>query len=52
MIYKSALVHPFHYAPQTNRKLVKDAAKEIKEECNKINWRIVEKDRKQVSSMI
>ncbi len=51
-IYKSALIHPFHYTPQNNRKLVKDAAKEIKEERNKINWRIIEKDRKQVSSMI
>ncbi len=51
-IYKSALIHPFHYAPQNNRKLVKDAAKEIKKERNKINWRIIEKDRKQVSSMI
>ncbi len=51
-IYKSALIHPFHYAPQNNRKLVKDAAKEIEEEHNEINWRIIEKDRKQVSSMI
>jgi hypothetical protein len=48
-IYKSALIHQLHCAPQT---LVKDAAKEIKEEHNKINWGIVEKDRKQVSLMI
>jgi hypothetical protein len=52
MIYKSALIHLFHYAPQTNRKLVKDAAKEIEEERNEINWHIIEKDRKQVSLMI
>jgi hypothetical protein len=31
---------------------VKDAAKEIKEKHNEINWRIAEKDRKQVSLMI
>jgi hypothetical protein len=36
-IYKSALIHPFHYAPQNNRKLVKEAANEIDKECNKIN---------------
>jgi hypothetical protein len=52
MIYKSALIHPFHYAPQNNRKLVREAANEIDKENNKINWRIVEKDRKQISSMI
>jgi hypothetical protein len=51
-IYKSALIHLFHYAPQNNRKLVKDAAKKNEEEHNEINWRIIEKDRKQVSSMI
>ncbi len=28
-INKSALIHPFHYAPQNNRKLVKEAANEM-----------------------
>jgi hypothetical protein len=51
-INKSASIHPFHYSPQTNRKLVKDTAKKIEEEPNEINWCIVEKDRKQVSLMI
>jgi hypothetical protein len=51
-IYKSASIHPFHYAPQNNRKLVKEAANEMDEEHNKINWRIIEKDRKKISSMI
>ncbi len=44
-IYKSASIHPFHYAPQNNRKLVKEAT-------NEINWRIVKKDRKHISLMI
>jgi hypothetical protein len=51
-IYKSALIHPFHYAPQNNRKFIKEAANEMDEERNKINWQIVKKDRKQISSMI
>jgi hypothetical protein len=29
MIYKSASIHPFHYAPQYNQKLVKDATIEM-----------------------
>jgi hypothetical protein len=52
LIYKSALIHPFHYAPQTNYLLVTAAAKEIDKERNKINWRMVEKDRKNISLMI
>jgi hypothetical protein len=51
-IYMSASIHLFHYTPQTNRKLVKDTAKEIEEEPIEINWCIIEKDRKQVSLMI
>ncbi len=51
-IYKSASIHPFHYAPQNNRKLIKEAANEMDKERNEINWRIVEKDRKQISVMI
>jgi hypothetical protein len=51
-IYKSVLNYPFHYAPQNNRKLVKEAANEMDKERNEINWRIVEKDRNQISLMI
>jgi hypothetical protein len=32
MIYKSASIHPFHYAPQYNQKLVKDATIEMEAE--------------------
>ena len=51
-IYKSTSINPFHYAPQTNRVLVKAANSEMEEERNEMNWKIVEKDRKQISSMI
>jgi hypothetical protein len=52
LIYKSASIHPFHHAPQTNHLLVMAAAKEMDKERNKINWCMVEKDRKQISLMI
>jgi hypothetical protein len=42
-IYKSALIHPFHYAPQTNCLLVMAAPKEMDKERNKINWCMVKK---------
>jgi hypothetical protein len=51
-MYKSASIHPFHYAPQNKRKLVKEAANKMDKERNQINWRIVEKYRKQISSLI
>jgi hypothetical protein len=51
-IYKSTSINPFHYAPQTNRVLVKAANSEMEEERNETNWKIVEKDRKQISSVI
>jgi len=51
-IYKSTSINPFHYAPQTNRVLVKAATSVVGEERNEMNWKIVEKDRKQISSMI
>jgi len=51
-IYKSSSINPFHYASQTNRVLVKAANSEMEEERNEMNWKIVEKDRKQISSMI
>ena len=51
-IYKSTSINPFHYAPQTNRVLVKAATSDMEEERNEMNWKIAEKDRKQISSMI
>ena len=51
-MYTSTSINPFHYAPQGNRKLIMDAAIKIDEEHNKINWRIVKKDRSKISSMI
>jgi hypothetical protein len=51
-MYKSTSINPFHYAPQGNRKLIMDAAIKMDEEHNEINWRIVEKDRSKISSMI
>jgi hypothetical protein len=51
-MYKSTSINPFHYAPQTNRTMVKAAASELEEERNEVNWRIVNKDKKQVTSII
>jgi hypothetical protein len=51
-LYKSTNINPFLYAPQGNRKLIKEATTKMEEEQNKINWRIVEKDRSKISSMI
>ena len=51
-IYKSTSINPFHYTPQTNRVLVKAANSEMEEERNETNSKIVEKDRKQISSVI
>jgi hypothetical protein len=51
-MYKSTSINPFHYAPQGNRKLILDAATKMDEERNEINWRIVEKDRSKISSVI
>jgi hypothetical protein len=44
-IYKSTSINPFHYAPQTNRVLVKAANSKMEEERNETNW-------KQISSVI
>ena len=52
MLYKNPSINPFHYAPQVNRALVKAATVEIEEERNQFNWRINEKDKKQISSVI
>jgi hypothetical protein len=50
--YKCTSINPFQYAPQNNQELVQAATNEIEEERNKINWRIVKKDRKQISLLI
>jgi hypothetical protein len=51
-IYKSASIHPFHCAPQTNHAMMKVVSSELEEKQNKINWRINEKDEKQTTSII
>jgi hypothetical protein len=51
-IYKSTSINPFQYAPQNNHALVKAAMTEMEETQNEINWKVVEKDRKQISSII
>jgi hypothetical protein len=52
LIYKSSLVHPFHYAPQANSAMVKAASSKIEEERKEINWRINDKDKRQTTSII
>jgi hypothetical protein len=52
MLYKNPSINPFHYAPQVCRALVKAATVEIEEERNQFNWRVNEKDKKQISSVI
>ena len=52
MLYKNPSINPFHYAPQVCRALVKAATTEIEEERNEFNWRVNEKDKKQISSVI
>jgi hypothetical protein len=51
-MYKSTSINPFHYAPQGNRKLILEATAKMDEERNELNWRIVEKDRSKISSLI
>ena len=51
-MYKSTSLNPFHYAPQGNRKLISEATAKMHEERNELNWRIVEKDRSKMSSLI
>ena len=51
-MYKSTSLNPFHYAPQTNRKTILEAATKMDEEQNELNWSIVEKDRSKISSLI
>ncbi len=46
MMYKNPSINPFHYAPQNCRALVKAALVKIKEEQNKFNWKVNEKDKK------
>ena len=52
MMYKNPSINPFHYAPQDCRILVKAATVEIEEERNQFNWRVNEKDKKQILSVI
>jgi hypothetical protein len=52
LIYKSALIHPFHYILQTNCVMVNAASSKLKEECNEVNCRIKDKDKKQVTTAI
>ncbi len=51
-IYKSTLINPFQYALQTNRAMVKAASSKLEEERNELNWRITDKDKKQVTIVI
>ena len=52
VMYKNTSVNPFHYAPHNNRALIQAAWVEIEEERNEFNWRVNEKDKKQISSVI
>ncbi len=52
LMYKLTSLNPFHYAPQGNRKKILEAATKMDKECNEVNWRIVEKDRSKISSLI
>ena len=52
LLYKSISINPCLYAPQGNGKHIMGAATKVDKERNKINWRIVEKDRSKISSMI
>jgi hypothetical protein len=52
LMYKNPSINPFHYGPQTNHALVKAASAKIQEECNEINWKINNKDKRVISSVI
>ncbi len=51
-MYKSTSLNLFPYAPQGSRKTILEAATKMEEERNEVNWRIVEKDRSKISSLI
>ena len=51
-MYKSMSLNPFQYAPQGNRKMILEAATKMDKEQNKLNWRIIKKDRSKISSLI
>jgi hypothetical protein len=51
-IYKSTSINPFQHALQTNCVMVKAASNKLEEERNKLNWRITDKDKKQVIVVI
>jgi hypothetical protein len=52
LMYKNPSINPFHYAPQNNHALVKAASTKIQEECNEFNWKINNKDKKAITSII
>ena len=51
-MYKSTSLNVFHYAPQGNRKMILEATTKMDKEHKEVNWRIVEKDRSKISSLI
>ena len=51
-MYKLTSINPFHYAPHGNKKMILEASNKMNEERNEVNWRIVEKDRSKISSLI
>jgi hypothetical protein len=51
-IYKSTSLNPFQYAPRNNHVLVKAATSEMEEAHNEIIWKVIDKDRKQISLII
>ncbi len=52
LMYKNPSINPFHYGLQTNRALIKAASAKIQEERNEINWKINNKEKKIISSVI
>ncbi len=52
MMYKNPSINTFYYALQNCRALVKAASVKIKEEQNKFNWKVNEKSKRQISSVI
>ena len=51
-LYKSTSINPFQYTPQTDQAVVMWAHKEMEEECNKLNFRIIETQCKKTTTNI
>ena len=51
-LYKSTSINPFQYTPQTDQAVVTWAHKEMEEECNKLNFRIIETQCKKTTTNI